>query len=141
MVTRNRTVNYREPDSDSDDEVIYVGQRTKAQRQWGVPVPTLPKITLGEEDYLVQPIVKIIKNVKVPSPIEDTPESGSIVESAFKGQRATEVVVKEKEEFPTKLVVQDTDRALFQSLPYEVCHSSVTHLLAKMFRSQASGPN
>ena len=52
IFTRNRTASYRESNSDEDDdEVIYVGQRSKPRTQRVVPTLTLPKTVLCEEDY------------------------------------------------------------------------------------------
>jgi hypothetical protein len=82
----DRTASYRETDSDEDDEVIYVGQRSKPPTQRVVPTLTLPKIVLGEEDYLAE-----------------TP--------LLKEQRAASV----------KVVAKSECRAIFQTLPYEVC--------------------
>lgn len=90
--TRDRTASYRESDLDEDDdEVIYVGQRSKPRTQGVVPTLILPKITLGEEDCLAE-----------------TP--------LLKEQRAASV----------KVVAKSEGRAIFQTLPYEVCSLPTT---------------
>ena len=99
MATRNRTVNYRELDSDPDDDVIYVGQRSVSRSQRVVPIPTLPKIILGGEEYLVEPTVVNEKH-------------------------AAEVVVNEQHATP--VTVENSGCALFQTLPYEVCIPSLS---------------
>lgn len=96
MTTRNRTVNYIELDSDDDDEVIYVGQCSKAKPkpQGVIPTITLPNIILGEEEYLVE----------IP-------------------------VFKEQLIVAAEVVVENRSRAIFQTLPYEVCSSFTLHLI------------
>lgn len=97
MTTRQRTINYREPDSDSDDDVIYVGQRTVSRAQRIVPTPTRPDIILGEEDYLAEPIVKPVKE-----------------------QTTVEVFDEERVVDKEIVLVEHNGCGLLQTLPYEV---------------------
>ncbi|KAG0649749.1 hypothetical protein D0Z07_3720 [Hyphodiscus hymeniophilus] len=95
-VTRKRIVNYREPGSDSDDDVIYVGQRTIPRTQLTAPTPTLPEIALGEEDPFVAPKIKLTEEVP-----------------------AVELAVEEQ--LPVEVVTGYHGRGLLQTLPCEVC--------------------
>jgi hypothetical protein len=103
VTTRQRTVNYREPESDSDDEVVYLGQRTVPRTYRIAPTPTLPDIILGEEDYLTEPVVK---------PVKEQPTAKAIVEERVVGDT---------------VVAEHKGRSLLQTLPYEVCYLHLPH--------------
>ena len=96
-LTRSRTSKYREPDSDSDNEVFYVGQRIihRSQRSGPTPTSTSSEFTLEDDGHFAESEIK-----------------------PFKEARPINVVAEEQR---SNTVIDHNRCSLLQTLPHEVC--------------------
>jgi hypothetical protein len=136
-IRSNRTVTYIESDSDSGEEVIYVGQRKKTRtppastlapalsQHRKQSTPQRPVVTLGEEDLSVSE--QLLWKKQQEAPVE------AVVQKTIEQQETIQQPTTEADYIPH-------GRPLFQTLPFEVCLLSTNTLSSQVITSNQSFP-